>query len=97
MNQFNQTVRQVKYVARKFIISNLTTALKPKPFVDFLYAEEPQTLGKLQNKTTKFIRIEEMRAFEKQWEEAFVGENMDDKRSFRENDKGGGPHSKDFP
>lgn len=55
MDHFNRTVRQVKDVGRKFILSSLTTALKPGLFVDSLYAEQSQTLGELQNRATKFI------------------------------------------
>lgn len=47
MDRFNRTVRQVKDVRRKFILSSLTTTLKPGPFADNLYVEQPQALGEL--------------------------------------------------
>lgn len=65
MERFNRIVRQVKDVERKFILSSLTTALRPRPFAESLYAEPLQTLGELQDRATKFIHIEEMCAFQK--------------------------------
>ncbi|XP_014499470.1 uncharacterized protein LOC106760563 [Vigna radiata var. radiata] len=62
MERFNRTTRQVRNIDQRLIISALTSALKPGPFVDYLYAEEPQTMAELQHRLTSFIRIEEGRA-----------------------------------
>ncbi|XP_014522974.1 uncharacterized protein LOC106779390 [Vigna radiata var. radiata] len=51
--------RQVRNVDQRLIVSALTSALKLGPFVDYLYAEKPQTMVELQHKLTSFIRIEE--------------------------------------
>lgn len=48
------------------------TALRPGSFVDYLYAEEPQTMAKLQNKLASFIRIDEGRAFQRGQREEVV-------------------------
>ncbi|XP_047152945.1 uncharacterized protein LOC124824555 [Vigna umbellata] len=64
MDRFNQIARHVRNVDQKLIIGALTIALRPGPFVDFLYTEEPQTLAEFQNRATRFIRIEEGRAFQ---------------------------------
>ncbi|XP_047181876.1 uncharacterized protein LOC124848277 [Vigna umbellata] len=47
MDRFNQTVRQIRNVDQKLIIGAPTMMLRPRPFVDFLYAEELQTLAEL--------------------------------------------------
>ncbi|XP_014496173.1 uncharacterized protein LOC106757853 [Vigna radiata var. radiata] len=65
MERFNKTARQVRNIDQRLIVSALTSALKPGPFVDYLYAEEPQNMAELQNKLTSFIRIEEGRAYHK--------------------------------
>lgn len=65
MDRFNQTACQVGNVDQRLIISALTNALRPGSFVDYLYAEEPQTMAELQNKADIFIRVEEGRAFQK--------------------------------
>ncbi|XP_014506245.1 uncharacterized protein LOC106765998 [Vigna radiata var. radiata] len=65
MERFNRTARQVRNIDQRLIVSALTSALKPGPFVDYLYAEEPQNMAELQNKLTSFIRIEEGRAYHK--------------------------------
>ncbi|XP_014524451.1 uncharacterized protein LOC106780663 [Vigna radiata var. radiata] len=62
MERFNRTARQVRNVDQRLIVSALTTALRPRPFVDYLYAEEPQSMADLQHKLASFIRIEEGRA-----------------------------------
>ncbi|XP_014503045.1 uncharacterized protein LOC106763360 [Vigna radiata var. radiata] len=62
MERFNRMARQVRNVDQKLIVSALTTALRPEPFVDYLYAEEPQRMANLQHKLASFIRIEEGRA-----------------------------------
>ncbi|XP_014491061.1 uncharacterized protein LOC106753722 [Vigna radiata var. radiata] len=63
MERFNRTARQVRNVDQRLIVSALTTALRPGPFVDYLYEEEPQSMGELQNKLAGFIRIEEGRSY----------------------------------
>ncbi|XP_047154210.1 uncharacterized protein LOC124825602 [Vigna umbellata] len=72
MDRFNKMVRQVRDVGPKYILRSLTTALKPRPFADSLYAEPPQTMGELQNRDTQFIRVEEMRAFQKSQKEVVM-------------------------
>ncbi|XP_014511505.1 uncharacterized protein LOC106770195 [Vigna radiata var. radiata] len=63
MERFNRTARQVRNVDQRLIVSALTTALTPGPFVDYLYEEEPQSMGELQHKLAGFIRIEEGRSY----------------------------------
>ncbi|XP_014498742.1 uncharacterized protein LOC106759880 [Vigna radiata var. radiata] len=65
MERFNRTARQVRNVDQRLIVSALTSALRPGPFVDYLYTEELQTMAELQHKLTSFIRIEEGRAYHK--------------------------------
>lgn len=60
MDWFNQTVCQVTGADLKLIINTITTALRPGPFVDSIYAEEHQTLTKLQSRPARFIKVEEM-------------------------------------
>lgn len=64
MERFNRIARQVRNVDQRATVSALTTALRPGPFIDYLYAEEPQSMGELQNKLASFIRIEEERAYQ---------------------------------
>ncbi|XP_014490823.1 uncharacterized protein LOC106753517 [Vigna radiata var. radiata] len=61
MERFNRMARQVRNVDQRLIVSALTTALRPGPFVDYLYAEEPQSMADLRHKLASFIRIEEGR------------------------------------
>lgn len=56
MDRFNRTTRQVRNADQRLIVSALTTALRPGPFVDYLYAEEPRTMGELQNRLASFIK-----------------------------------------
>lgn len=65
MDRFNRTARQVRNADQRLIVSALTTDLRPGPFVDYLYDEEPQTMAELQNKLASFIRIEEGRAYQR--------------------------------
>ncbi|KOM40250.1 hypothetical protein LR48_Vigan04g044800 [Vigna angularis] len=64
MDRFNRTARQVRGVGKKF-----TTALRPSPFADNLFAEPPLTLDELQERAARFIRIEEMRAVQRRQQE----------------------------
>ncbi|XP_014492443.1 uncharacterized protein LOC106754889 [Vigna radiata var. radiata] len=48
MGRFNQTTWQVRNVDQRLIVSALTTALRPRPFVDYLYEEEPEQRNPLQ-------------------------------------------------
>ncbi|XP_014511715.1 uncharacterized protein LOC106770417 [Vigna radiata var. radiata] len=63
MERLNRTARQVRNVDQRLIVSALTTALRPGPFVDYLYEEEPQSMDELQHKLAGFIRVEEGRAY----------------------------------
>lgn len=65
MDRFNRMIRQVRDVGQKYILRSLTTTLKPGPFANNLYVEPPRTLGELQDRATRFIQVEEMRAFQK--------------------------------
>lgn len=62
MDWYNRTARQVRGVGKKFIISTLSTTLKPCSFSDNLFARPPITIDELQDKVAEFISIEEMRA-----------------------------------
>ncbi|WVZ20914.1 hypothetical protein V8G54_008236 [Vigna mungo] len=72
MDRFNQIARRVRNVDQRFIVSALTTALKPGSFVDCLYVEEPQTMAELQNRLASFIQIEEGRAYQRGQREEMV-------------------------
>lgn len=69
MDRFNRTAQQVRNADQRMIVSALTTALQPGPFVDYLYAEEPQTMDELQNRLASFIRVEEGRSHQRGREE----------------------------
>lgn len=94
MDRFNQTARQVSNVDQRLIISTLTIALRPGPFVDYIYAEEPQTLAELQNRAASFIRIEEGCAFQKERTEKATPvykphwKKRDVRRAFKRDDGG---------
>lgn len=47
MDRFNRTARELRNVDQQLIVSALTTALRSGPFLDYLYAEEPQTVAEL--------------------------------------------------
>ncbi|XP_014501625.1 uncharacterized protein LOC106762304 [Vigna radiata var. radiata] len=49
MERFNQTARQVRNVDQRLIVTALTNALRPGPFVDYLYEEESQSMGELKS------------------------------------------------
>ncbi|XP_014515523.1 uncharacterized protein LOC106773338 [Vigna radiata var. radiata] len=69
MERFNRTARQVRNADQRLVVGTLTTALRPGPFVDYLYEEEPQSMDELQHKLAGFIRVEEGRAHRgEQWE-----------------------------
>ncbi|XP_022637925.1 uncharacterized protein LOC111241862 [Vigna radiata var. radiata] len=63
MERFNRTAQQVRNVDQRLIVSALTTTLRPGPFVDYLYEEEPQSMGELQHRLAGFIRIKEGRSY----------------------------------
>lgn len=91
MDQFNRTIRQVRNVDQRLIVSAQMIALRPGPFVDYLYADEPQTMEELQNRLASFIRIEEERAHQRGGEEeepvARAGRDRSDRRTFGRNEK----------
>lgn len=73
MQRYNEVVRRVKGVNHTFIISNLSNCLKPGYVAEHLYAEQPKTMEELQEKMTKFIRMEDLRnSKKKQHPEALV-------------------------
>ncbi|XP_014521982.1 uncharacterized protein LOC106778524 [Vigna radiata var. radiata] len=76
MDRFNRTARQVRNADQRMIVSALTTALQPGPFVDYLYAEEPQTMDELHNRLASFIRIEEGRSHQRSREEGESASRM---------------------
>lgn len=82
MDRFNRMIRQVRDVGLKFILRSLTTTLKPRPLADSLFTEPPQTMGELQNRAARFVRVEDMRAFQKIQKEALmqpIGQKSDRK------------------
>lgn len=93
----------MKDVEKKFILNNLTAALRPGSFADSLYAESSLTMGELQNRATKFICIEEMWAFQKSQREeaAQVGnpnhERKEGKRLVSYNERKDSSGQQDFP
>ncbi|XP_047180349.1 uncharacterized protein LOC124847011 [Vigna umbellata] len=81
MDRFNRTARQVRGVGKKFTISTLATALRPSPFADNLFVEPPLTLDELQERAARFIRIEEMRAVQRQQQEQGTSSGQEKKES----------------
>ncbi|XP_014517467.1 uncharacterized protein LOC106774959 [Vigna radiata var. radiata] len=63
MRRYSEAARRVKGVTHEFIISNLPNCLKPGYVSESLYAELPNTMEELQEKMTKFIKMEDQRHF----------------------------------
>ncbi|WVZ25061.1 hypothetical protein V8G54_003605 [Vigna mungo] len=98
MKRYIETTRQVKDVNHSFIINNLPSCLRPGYFAEKLYTRSPKTMDELQERVAEFICIEDMRISQRKQQETYVGGNRkDSRRSFGDNDKGGGPQLKDFP
>lgn len=97
MERFNRTARQVRNPDQRLIIGALTTAVRPGPFVDYLYDEEPQTMEELQPRLPCFIRIEEGRSYHQRHKEeaessARAGrEGRGDRRTFGRSEGRSGP------
>ncbi|WVZ19433.1 hypothetical protein V8G54_006755 [Vigna mungo] len=96
MDRFNQTARQVRNVDQRLIINALTTALRPSPFIDYLYAEEPQTLAELQNNKLVLFRLKKGR------KEAILvakpcWEKRDGRKTFKRDDGGNEQRNRDLP
>ncbi|XP_014523014.1 uncharacterized protein LOC106779428 [Vigna radiata var. radiata] len=65
MHRYSEAARRVKGVTHEFIISNLPNCLKPGYVSESLYAELPKTMEELQEKMTKFIKMEDQRHYRK--------------------------------
>ncbi|XP_052734193.1 uncharacterized protein LOC108339372 [Vigna angularis] len=61
MQQYIETARRVKDITPAFIISNLSSCLKPGQFAEQLYADPLTSMQELQSTIAKFIRIEDHR------------------------------------
>ncbi|XP_017416493.1 uncharacterized protein LOC108327283 [Vigna angularis] len=94
MKRYTETARRVREVDQSFIINNLPSCMRPGYFAEKLYARPPKTMEELQDRTTEFIRMEEMRLTQKkrQQEREAGGSGKDGKRPFGNNDK-----NKEFP
>ncbi|XP_014492234.1 uncharacterized protein LOC106754692 [Vigna radiata var. radiata] len=85
MRRYSEAARRVKGVTHEFIISNLPNCLKPGFVSESLYAELPKTMEELQEKMTKFIKMEDQRHYHKKVEAPITEAKRDDQRS---HDKG---------
>ncbi|XP_017426238.2 uncharacterized protein LOC108334816 [Vigna angularis] len=61
MQRYIETARRVKDITPAFIISNLSSCLRPRQFAEQLYADPPASMEELQSTIAKFIRIEDHR------------------------------------
>ncbi|XP_052723785.1 uncharacterized protein LOC108344304 [Vigna angularis] len=61
MQRYIEMARRVKDITPAFIISNLSSCLRPGQFVEQLYADPPASMEELQSTIAKFIRIEDHR------------------------------------
>ncbi|XP_017406870.2 uncharacterized protein LOC108320040 [Vigna angularis] len=94
MKRYTETARRVREVDQSFIINNLPSCMRPGYFAEKLYARPPKTMEELQDRTTEFIRMEEMRLTQKKrhQEREAGGSGKDGKRPFGNNDK-----NREFP
>ncbi|WVY93102.1 hypothetical protein V8G54_032190 [Vigna mungo] len=88
MKRYNEITQRVKDVNHIFIINNLPSCLRPGYFTEKLYVRPPKTMDELQERVTRYIRIEDMRSSRTRKE---------GKRLFDDNDKNGEPPQRDFP
>ncbi|XP_014506292.1 uncharacterized protein LOC106766044 [Vigna radiata var. radiata] len=95
MKRYTETARQVKDINDSFIINNLPSCLRSGYFAENLYARPPKTMDELQERTTEFIRMEDIRISRGRQQEVDArGSRKDGRRSF--NDRGGGSQPKDL-
>ncbi|XP_022638464.1 uncharacterized protein LOC111241956 [Vigna radiata var. radiata] len=85
MRRYSEAARRVKGVTHEFIINNLPNCLKPGFVSESLYAELQKTMEELQEKMTKFIKMEDQRHYRKKVEAPITEAKREDQRS---HDKG---------
>ncbi|XP_014515511.1 uncharacterized protein LOC106773325 [Vigna radiata var. radiata] len=85
MRRYSEAAIRVKGVTHEFIINNLPNYLKLGFVSESLYAELPKTMEELQEKMTKFIKMEDQRHYRKKVEASIIEAKRDDQRS---HDKG---------
>ncbi|XP_014490793.1 uncharacterized protein LOC106753489 [Vigna radiata var. radiata] len=85
MRRYSEAARRVKGVTHEFIINNLPNCLKLGFVSESLYAELPKTMEELQEKMTKFIKMEDQRHYRKKVEAPITEAKREDQRS---HDKG---------
>ncbi|XP_014493464.1 uncharacterized protein LOC106755762 [Vigna radiata var. radiata] len=81
MRRYSETARRVKGVSHEFIINNLPNYLKPGFVSENLYAKLPKTMEELQEKMTKFIKMEDQRHYRKKIEAPVTDAKRDDRRT----------------
>lgn len=81
MNRYTEAARRVKDVNHEFIISNLPNCLKPGYVWENLYAKLPNTMEELQEKMTKYIKMEDQIHFRKKTDVPTIESKQEDKRS----------------
>ncbi|XP_014492328.1 uncharacterized protein LOC106754780 [Vigna radiata var. radiata] len=81
MRRYSEAARRVKGVSHEFIINNLPNYLKPGFVSENLYAKLPKTMEELQEKMTKFIKMEDQRHYRKKIEAPVTDTKRDDRRS----------------
>ncbi|XP_014492736.1 uncharacterized protein LOC106755146 [Vigna radiata var. radiata] len=79
MRRYSKAARRVKGVSHEFIINNLPNCLKPGFVSENLYAELPKTMEELQEKMTKFIKMEDQRHYRKKIEAPATDTKRDDR------------------
>lgn len=81
-----------------FIISNLPNCLRPGYISEYLYAKPPNTTEELQERMTKFIRMEDQKnSRRKHQPKVPVNGNKKETKRTREGDLGQRPPRKDLP
>ncbi|XP_014499586.1 uncharacterized protein LOC106760694 [Vigna radiata var. radiata] len=80
MRRYSEAARRVKGVTHEFIINNLPNCLKPGFVSESLYAELPKTMEELQEKMTKFIKMEDQRHYRKKVEAPITEAKCEDQR-----------------
>ncbi|XP_014517214.1 uncharacterized protein LOC106774684 [Vigna radiata var. radiata] len=96
MQRYHEATRRVKGVNQEFNISNLPNCLKPGYVSEHLYAKLPNSMEELQERMTKFIRMEDQRNSRKKHQtEIPTNGNKKETRQVREGDRR--PPRRDLP
>ncbi|XP_014490790.1 uncharacterized protein LOC106753487 [Vigna radiata var. radiata] len=95
MHRYTEAARRVKGITHEFIIRNLPNCLKPGYVSETLYVELPNTLEELQEKMTKFIKMEDQRNFRRKTDVP-TNEHKQERKHPREGDRNQRPPRRDL-